>query len=156
MRRNNNPRQGRYNNHNNGGGGSGQRPRKNYRALQEKYLNMAREAMGSGDRILAEYYLQHADHYFRMQAEFMEERNRWNEQRAQTTPNAAARPDFDADADDAVDAEEGDADGEATEQEEVDLSGSSSALPAFLTRQVSGKDATKVVPMQNWEERDAD
>jgi hypothetical protein len=32
----------------------------------ERYLQLARDAAGSGDRVLSENYLQHADHYFRM------------------------------------------------------------------------------------------
>jgi len=34
--------------------------------LVEKYNNLAREALASGDIILAENYYQHADHYIRM------------------------------------------------------------------------------------------
>lgn len=48
----------------------GPRPNnKNAGAAREKYLNLAREAMASGDRVLAENYLQHADHYTRVLAE---------------------------------------------------------------------------------------
>lgn len=32
----------------------------------DKYLNLARDASSSGDRVLAEHYYQHADHYYRM------------------------------------------------------------------------------------------
>jgi hypothetical protein len=34
--------------------------------LVEKYNNLAREALSSGDIILAENYYQHADHYIRI------------------------------------------------------------------------------------------
>ncbi|NCU50816.1 MAG: DUF4167 domain-containing protein, partial [Candidatus Fonsibacter lacus] len=34
--------------------------------LVEKYNNLAREALASGDIILAENYYQHADHYLRI------------------------------------------------------------------------------------------
>lgn len=34
--------------------------------LVEKYKSMAKDAMGSGDRVLSENYLQHADHYLRV------------------------------------------------------------------------------------------
>jgi hypothetical protein len=34
--------------------------------VHEKYLAMARDAAASGDRITAENYLQHAEHYFRI------------------------------------------------------------------------------------------
>ena len=33
--------------------------------LIDKYNNLAREALSSGDKILSENYLQHADHYLR-------------------------------------------------------------------------------------------
>ena len=34
--------------------------------LVEKYTNLAREALSSGDKILSENYLQHADHFSRV------------------------------------------------------------------------------------------
>ncbi len=34
--------------------------------LFEKYLQLGRDATGSGDRVLAESYFQHAEHYFRV------------------------------------------------------------------------------------------
>ena len=34
--------------------------------LHEKYNNLAREALSSGDKILSENYLQHADHFSRV------------------------------------------------------------------------------------------
>ncbi len=34
--------------------------------IHERYLQMARDAASSGDRVLSENYLQHADHYFRL------------------------------------------------------------------------------------------
>ena len=60
------------------GGGSGQRDsgnridsrsRGNAAQLLEKYKNMAREAQMSGDRVQTEYFLQFADHYFRVLAD---------------------------------------------------------------------------------------
>jgi len=36
--------------------------------VYEKYLQLARDANASGDRIMAENYLQHAEHYFRILA----------------------------------------------------------------------------------------
>ena len=68
---NNNPRQG-------GGGGGGRvdsgnridsRARGNANQLYEKYKNLARDAQMSGDRVNIEYYLQYADHYFRVLAD---------------------------------------------------------------------------------------
>jgi Domain of unknown function (DUF4167) len=34
--------------------------------IYERYLQLARDASASGDRVLGENYLQHADHYFRL------------------------------------------------------------------------------------------
>ncbi len=42
------------------------RVRGNANQLLEKYKQMARDSHQSGDRVAAEYYLQHADHYFRV------------------------------------------------------------------------------------------
>lgn len=36
--------------------------------VYEKYLQLARDANTSGDRVMAENYLQHAEHYFRILA----------------------------------------------------------------------------------------
>ncbi len=45
------------------------RARGNAPQMLEKYRNMAREAQTQGDRVMTEYYLQFADHYFRIVAE---------------------------------------------------------------------------------------
>lgn len=42
------------------------RTRRNAMQAREKYQNLARDAMSMGDRVLAENYLQHADHYYRV------------------------------------------------------------------------------------------
>lgn len=69
--RNNN--NGRPSGGNRGGGDSGNRidsrARGNAVQLLEKYKNMARDAQMAGDRVNAEYYLQFADHYFRVLAD---------------------------------------------------------------------------------------
>lgn len=57
-----------------GGGGGGHedsdfvnpRMRKQAQTNREKYMNMAKDALSSGDRVESEYYLQHADHYLRI------------------------------------------------------------------------------------------
>ncbi|KFG88604.1 Eukaryotic translation initiation factor 3 subunit 10 [Sphingobium herbicidovorans NBRC 16415] len=68
--RNNN---GRPSGGNRGGGDNGNRidsrARGNAAQLLEKYKNMARDAQMAGDRVNAEYYLQFADHYFRVLAD---------------------------------------------------------------------------------------
>ena len=48
------------------GGGNNNRMRGNAQQLLDKYLAMAREATSAGDRVLAENYFQHADHYYRV------------------------------------------------------------------------------------------
>jgi hypothetical protein len=53
------------------------RQRGNAAQLLEKYKSMARDAQLSGDRVQTEYYLQFADHYFRV---LSENRSRFEEQ----------------------------------------------------------------------------
>ena len=80
---------GRNNNNNNGGGGGGNNNNHNRKGqnpltrtydssgpdvkirgtaqhIAEKYMNLARDAQSSGDRVMAENYLQHAEHYNRI------------------------------------------------------------------------------------------
>lgn len=47
-------------------GGNNNRMRGNAQQLMDKYLAMARDATSAGDRVLAESYYQHADHYYRV------------------------------------------------------------------------------------------
>ena len=54
------------------------RQRGNAAQLLEKYKNMARDAQLAGDRVQTEYYLQYADHYFRVLGE---NRSRFEDQR---------------------------------------------------------------------------
>jgi len=63
-----------------GGGGNRQdnRQRGNAAQLLEKYKSMARDSQLAGDRVQTEYYLQYADHYFRV---VNENRSRFEEQR---------------------------------------------------------------------------
>lgn len=44
--------------------------------VHEKYLALARDAGASGDRVTAENYLQHAEHYFRIISQIQEAENR--------------------------------------------------------------------------------
>src|SRR5262249_10563008 len=46
--------------------GGNMRPRGNAQQLMEKFLAMARDASAMGDRVAAENYFQHADHYYRV------------------------------------------------------------------------------------------
>ena len=64
--------QGRGNGRNNGNsrtqriGNNGPAVRGNARQVMEKYLALARDASTLGDRVAAEGYFQHAEHYFRV------------------------------------------------------------------------------------------
>lgn len=63
-----------------GGGGNriDNRARGNASQLHEKYKTLARDAQTQGDRVMTEYYLQFADHYYRI---LNENRARFEEQR---------------------------------------------------------------------------
>lgn len=65
------------------------RIRGNALQITEKYLTLARDAQAGGDRVLAESYLQHAEHYQRMLNEAQEEYNRHNPQQPQQQQPAA-------------------------------------------------------------------
>ena len=72
------------------------RARGNAPQLLEKYKNLAREAQLQGDRVLTEYYLQFADHYFRIVAE---NRARFEENRQPRRDEWQGDDSFDGDAD---------------------------------------------------------
>jgi len=79
---NSNRRRGRGNRNQGGGGNQGNRidsrARGNAPQLLDKYKKLAEDAHRNGDRVQAEYYLQFADHYFRVIAD---NRTRQDEQR---------------------------------------------------------------------------
>lgn len=83
------------------------RVRGNAHQLLEKYKQMARDSQQAGDRVASEFYLQHADHYFRV---LNEGRLRQEEQRARR--NGDAGEDYDRGV------EDGDDSGERTERAE--------------------------------------
>lgn len=127
----------RKNNRFGGGGGGGQHrsgggPRRNWPQTREKYLNQARDAMASGDRVLAENYLQHADHCWRM---MMEEGS--HRPRVQGVPGQPAADN-----------------GAAVQPVEDFVPENTNALPSFITapQQQAVVDPATI---QNWEERDA-
>ncbi len=77
------------------------RARGNANQLYEKYKNLARDAQMSGDRVNTEYYLQFADHYFRV---LSETRMRFEEQNPNAPQQRRIQPvdsfdDFDGDED---------------------------------------------------------
>ncbi|WP_420144784.1 DUF4167 domain-containing protein [Sphingobium sp.] len=112
--RNNN--NGRPNGNNRGGGDNGNRidsrARGNAAQLLEKYKNMARDAQMAGDRVNAEYYLQFADHYFRVLAD---NRARQEEQQQRFRPRD---DNFDEDGDEFDGGFEGNDDFRADRQDE--------------------------------------
>ena len=59
------------------------RQRGNAAQLLEKYKTLARDAQLAGDRVQTEYYLQYADHYFRV---LEDNRSRFEDQQAQRRP----------------------------------------------------------------------
>ena len=63
-----------------GGGRQDNRQRGNAAQLLEKYKSLARDSQLAGDRVQTEYYLQFADHYFRVLGE---NRARFEDQRRQ-------------------------------------------------------------------------
>lgn len=133
---NNRPRNG-------GGNYNNNRPRKNYPQLREKYLNQARDALSAGDRVMAEYYFQHADHCYRMMMEEGSHRpqQQHNSNAQHMQDNAEGQPASDA------------AQNESSSNGADDMPQNSSALPAFLTMGAPAPSETP--PVQDWEERDA-
>ena len=84
----NNRRRGRGNRNQNGGGNQlnriDSRARGNAPQLLDKYKKLAQDAQHNGDRVQAEYYLQFADHYFRVIAD---NKARQDEARAKRNEN---------------------------------------------------------------------
>jgi hypothetical protein len=95
-------------NNNNGGGGGGSSSHNNYNPnrtfdssgpeikirgsaphVYEKYLQLARDANSSGDRVMAENYLQHAEHYYRIMADQQIQQQRYQAQQQQQQQNFA-------------------------------------------------------------------
>lgn len=101
---------------NSGGGGNARdnRQRGNAAQLLEKYKSMARDSQLAGDRVQTEYYLQFADHYFRM---LEEGRSRFEDQQQSQQSQQPRRnrddDDFDNDDEMSADADGGGDDGES-------------------------------------------
>jgi hypothetical protein len=57
--------------------------------VYEKYLQLARDANSSGDRIMAENYLQHAEHYYRIMAAAAAQQAQYAAQQAAQNPQGA-------------------------------------------------------------------
>lgn len=69
--------------------------------LAEKYVQLARDALGSGDPVAAENFYQHAEHYFRIIAAAQE-------QMRQNQPNQGGQPRFEGEARDDMSDDGGD------------------------------------------------
>jgi hypothetical protein len=87
-----------------GGNRQDNRQRGNAAQLLEKYKNMARDAQLAGDRVQSEYYLQFADHYFRVLGE---SRARFEDQRRQRGEDSSDEDENESE-DDIVEASEND------------------------------------------------
>jgi hypothetical protein len=85
------------NTHNNNGGGYN--PNRTYDSsgpeikirgsashVYEKYLQLARDANSGGDRVMAENYLQHAEHYYRIMAAAAAQQAQYAAQQAAQNP----------------------------------------------------------------------
>jgi len=90
--------------HSNGsGGGGGFNPNRTFDSsgpeikirgsashVYEKYLQLARDANSGGDRVMAENYLQHAEHYFRIMAAQQAQQAQYQAQQAAQNVNRQA------------------------------------------------------------------
>ncbi len=63
--------------------------------VAEKYLQLARDAQSSGDSVMAENYLQHAEHYFRIVASAQAQQNQPRDQFGQPQGNTEQEDDDD-------------------------------------------------------------
>ena len=89
-------RRPQHNNGGGGGGGGGHNPNRSFDStgpeikirgtashVYEKYLQLARDANSSGDRVQAENYLQHAEHYYRIMAAQQAQMQQYQQQQPQ-------------------------------------------------------------------------
>jgi hypothetical protein len=88
-----------------GGGGGGHNPNRTFDSsgpevkirgsaanVYEKYLQLARDANSSGDRVMAENYLQHAEHYYRIMAAQAQAQQQYQQQQASQQQANQNRP----------------------------------------------------------------
>ncbi len=73
--------------------------------ISEKYQQLARDAAASGDRVAAENYLQHAEHYYRLVLAAQQQSQEQREQRE--AQRAASDSDGDGDTDAKADGDKG-------------------------------------------------
>lgn len=113
------------------------RVRGNAHQLLEKYKQLARDASMQGDRVTAEYYMQYADHYYRVLNEI---RARQEEQQAQRQQHSQRYRD---DRDDRDDYEDGDDRDEIEGAEPIRVSEMTRTLPEPRTDARAGKSADR-------------
>jgi hypothetical protein len=91
--------------------------------LFEKYLQLGRDATSSGDRVMAESYFQHAEHYFRILNAMNQaaQQGAPNGQGHQSAHNGQRRPSFDEE-DQASDDPPGTGDQPSAEQRDIPIS----------------------------------
>ena len=129
--RNSNRRNGPSRNQTFDSNGPSVRIRGNAFQVHEKYLAMARDASSSGDRIAAENFLQHAEHYYRILAAQREEAEARGEKQQNQRQNGGRRNRQEESAENEGAAVETPA--VAAEQPEADVD----EMPAFVTKKVS-------------------
>ena len=56
--------------------------------VYEKYLQLARDANSAGDRVMAENYLQHAEHYYRVLSAAQAQQQQYQQQQGQQQAQA--------------------------------------------------------------------
>jgi hypothetical protein len=93
-----------------GGNRQDNRQRGNAAQLLEKYKSLARDAQLAGDRVQTEYYLQFADHYFRV---LEENRSRFEDQQPQRRRRDEEDDEIDGDEEMTSESDDGDDEGEA-------------------------------------------
>lgn len=64
--------------------------------LFEKYLQHGRDATGAGDRVAAEAYFQHAEHYFRIMNAMAQAAQQSQQERAERQASRQSRPQMNA------------------------------------------------------------
>jgi hypothetical protein len=92
-----------------GGNRQDNRQRGNAAQLLEKYKSLARDAQLAGDRVQTEYYLQYADHYFRV---LEDNRSRFEEQQAQRRPRREDEEEIEGEEELVAESDSSDEDGE--------------------------------------------
>ena len=110
---NSGPRPQQMNGGNNYGARLDNRQRGNASQLLEKYRALARDAQQAGDRVTAEYYLQYADHYYRVLGDYRDKapadgRQRGREFYDDDNTGYAASNDDEGDSDDEQDGDRSD------------------------------------------------